>query len=1010
MAVTVKLHGVAVGRPVCGQGDVACWHGKGDTAIFVLGEFQISRFCRPCGKGGTGLRRSNDRDGFAVVVAGVIRAVSGVDGDSVFVDIPLCVKSKVFGDRRIEVELVRAILVSIPIDEGVAFFGGVGRSCNRSVILDICADNIKAVSVAIKGDGAGVGGPPGGQSNVVCRHGEFIFAFTVQQRLDAGRLDDPLDKGRTFFLRSVYENGRTVVVRSADGVIVANINGHDILVGRPLCVKGDVVGDVGAEVKFGSGAGLILVPAAKDITILLGGSRLYNGLVVLDGSCLVSGLAVGFEGHSVGFDRPLCIENGVRSDCSLKVKFFGAVLIGIPAAEGITIGHRISDLYHRCAIRNIYRGIGSMTVAIEGNGVLVERPLCVKRNIGGDGRFEVEFHGAGFVFVPSAEGVVIHLGVIRFLYSGVVLNIHRKVCAVSIAVEGDGVAVGRPLGGQGDIFCRHGELILAVGVQRNIQGGGGNFPACKGRTGLLRGVHGHDGTIRILVLSRVPVAGIHSYGVLVDCPLCIKGGVSSNKSVKIERVCAGFIGVPAAEGVTGLLKGSRLCNFAVVGDCYGQTGIVAVAVEGDGVAVGRPVCGQGDVPCRHGKGDAAVFVLGEIQTCRVRCPVEERGTGLCRNKDRDGFAVFITGVIRAVAGVDGDSVFVDSPLCVKSDVFGNRGIKAELVFAVFVSIPIDEGITFCSGGWLCNFIAACDIRLGDIEVMTLAIKCYSVSIGLPVCGQSYFACRNLEFILTRCVQRRNDGVRCYGPAVEGVALSLRNVLGNDCFVLIRSCDRDTAIVQVNSDRIFVLRPLCVKGEAFCDIGAKIERVSCENGVGIPAAKVVAGLFWVSRLVLNGFPVVDGAYMIGRSVIVKGYGIFVRSPFCVKGDIFCDFRIKREFVPVGASLVFVPAAKGISGLAGLSRLINGGVILDFFDFRSGVVICIKGYFILVDFPLCVQSDIVGDGSVFKIKHVAIDVAIGCIPVNKGITVVFGGSGLLNLCIMGNSRSSIRAVAV
>ena len=116
----LKGDGVLVYRPPGGEGDVFGRHGGGNGLI-------------PAGKGVTCSGGSSRRgDGRAVILGdgGNLAAASGIKGDSVPVDLPLCRQGQIGGHGGLKVPFAFAV---VPADEGIALFSGVGRLVGRGV-------------------------------------------------------------------------------------------------------------------------------------------------------------------------------------------------------------------------------------------------------------------------------------------------------------------------------------------------------------------------------------------------------------------------------------------------------------------------------------------------------------------------------------------------------------------------------------------------------------------------------------------------------------------------------------------------------------------------------------------------------------------------------------------------------------------------------------------------------------------------------------------------------------
>ena len=116
----LKGDGVLVYRPPGGEGDVFGRHGGGNGLI-------------PAGKGIACFGRvGRGGDGSTIILGNGsdLAAASGIKGDSVPVDLPLCRQGQIGGHRGLKVPFAFAV---VPADEGIALFSGVGRLVGRGV-------------------------------------------------------------------------------------------------------------------------------------------------------------------------------------------------------------------------------------------------------------------------------------------------------------------------------------------------------------------------------------------------------------------------------------------------------------------------------------------------------------------------------------------------------------------------------------------------------------------------------------------------------------------------------------------------------------------------------------------------------------------------------------------------------------------------------------------------------------------------------------------------------------
>ena len=116
--------GVLVYRPPGGDGHILGRHGGGN--LFIPAGKGVACFC--------GVRRGSDSGAVVLGNGSGLAAAGGIEGDGVLVDLPLCRQGQVFGHGGCKIPLLFA---AVPADEGMAFFGGVGRLCSRGIGTDL---------------------------------------------------------------------------------------------------------------------------------------------------------------------------------------------------------------------------------------------------------------------------------------------------------------------------------------------------------------------------------------------------------------------------------------------------------------------------------------------------------------------------------------------------------------------------------------------------------------------------------------------------------------------------------------------------------------------------------------------------------------------------------------------------------------------------------------------------------------------------------------------------------
>ena len=250
----------------------------------------------------------------------------------------------------------------------------------------------------------------------------------------------------------------------------------------------------------------------------------------------------------------------------------------------------------------------------------------------------------------------------------------------------------------------------------------------------------------------------------------------------------------------------------------------------------------------------------------------------------------------------------------------NRYILRRHGFGDFL-IPSLKGITFSCwvvrGGNFCTVVLCNGINLTS----AVGIKGYCVLIDFPLCFNRY-------------IFRRHGFGDFLIPALKGITFSCRVVRGGNfrTVVLSNGCNL-TSAVGIKGYCILIDFPLCFNRYIFR-----------RHGFGdflIPALK---GVTFSCRIVRDGnfcTVILSNGCNLTSAVGIKGYCVLIDFPLCFNRYIF-----RRH----GFGDFLIPAFKGITFSCRVGR---GG------NFRT-IVLCngcnltsavgIKGYCILIDFPL------------------------------------------------------------
>ena len=97
-------------------------------------------------------------------------------------------------------------------------------------------------------------------------------------------------------------------------------------------------------------------------------------------------------------------------DGSAEVKLYGAVLVGIPAIECITLCRQFSGVFGGFVIRNILAGGCVAVLGDKAYFVILGCPLGVNRGVALDGLGKVKLFGAGIVGIPAIECKALYRG------------------------------------------------------------------------------------------------------------------------------------------------------------------------------------------------------------------------------------------------------------------------------------------------------------------------------------------------------------------------------------------------------------------------------------------------------------------------------------------------------------------------------------------------------------------------------------------------------------------------
>ena len=274
---------------------------------------------------------------------------------------------------------------------------------------------------------------------------------------------------------------------------------------------------------------------------------------------------------------------------------------------------------------------------------------------------------------------------------------HALVACVSavccIAVKSDSVAVGTPLGIQGDGFslcCRQIYDILDIRIGRSSAIGLG-IPSVKSIPCFSVAVSRQIGRLIIshgLILRTAAIGGVAVKfdGIVIGSPLGIQGNgfafdgrqIDHILSIGIGRSSTILLGVPAGKGVAGFdvaVKRQVCCLIIGHGLILRTAAVCGVAIKFDGIVIGSPLGIQGNgfafdsrqichilaigvgnsstillgVPARKGVAGFGVAVKHQVSRCIIGHTLVACAAAIC------GVAVKFDGiVIGTPLGIQGD--------------------------------------------------------------------------------------------------------------------------------------------------------------------------------------------------------------------------------------------------------------------------------------------------------------------------------------------------------------------
>ena len=501
-------------------------------------------------------------------------------------------------------------------------------------------------------------------------------------------------------------------------------------------------------------------------------------------------------------------------------------------------------------------------------------------------------------------------------------------------------------------FLKHSGIDHILG-----DGAGGNIPALEdkhtlvgGSLGGLCAVIGCGSTVGDLVGLQHGAVGIHPGNGVTDSLRGVNSGVGC------VAVCSHNSGRPASEGVGVLLGGGLGGCFAGVGrqltvfnGLLCQDGAVLVD-PGDGVGVDL----EGSIHLQaihgHGNGECDLVALG----------IHPANEGVAFLGRLGGSIHLLTVVggdgLGAGFGGEGDSVGVDSPLCVQDDHHVTCGNSLGQC-----AIPAGEGVAFLGGlSGSVDLVAVVHDLLGGHAVNGHG---NGVAVNTPVGGQ-----------LHRQIGGRHGlGDLVTGEALEGVAFLGR--LGGS---------RDFVAVEVGHEGLLAVDD---PGQ-----GVSVGGVDCGNG-GIGGNVLAVDVPGTGEAGLSGH------IGVGRiAAMLHSLGGDDLTVSNIGNGIGIDFECGIHFQTIHGhgdgecnlvALAVEPADEGVAFLGGLGGSIHGCAVVGGDGFGAGFGV--EGNGVLVDSPVGIQFN----------SHVACTHGCGdlAVPAGEGVAFLGGIGGSLDSSAVG-----------
>ena len=380
------------------------------------------------------------------------------------------------------------------------------------------------------------------------------------------------------------------------------------------------------------------------------------------------------------------------------------LIIQHPARKGVTLARRILRFYGLLAALYALRVDLAATGRVKGDlaGGRVARaalcdPLGIDRGIARDDSVKVKGSSAYVVCKPTTKIVSRARGILGFLgltaLNRDILVIH---CRAATRVKAHGIGLIKPLGNKAHITCDLGLLVdLDVAA----------IPAVKDMVLIQRVrqiaqcvTHSIYASLCIHAVSRVQR----------DCnaslPLGIQPKRSGDKAREVVFLCAGFVQVPALEGIACARWVGRLGHKAAVGKHLLLDSAAIALVKINGIGVYLPSCDKLEI---------ALYRQVKIIKLRSRVPAQEH----IARTNRAFMRLFdLVAIINCLERFDfalsssqlkGDLIVLLGPTRVDVDrlaAFCNFRVEVKRSRAVFVRIPVLEGIALFDrhGCWARN--------------------------------------------------------------------------------------------------------------------------------------------------------------------------------------------------------------------------------------------------------------------------------------------------------------------